>query len=668
MADTDVSDYFRSNLLSLRRAINDNDFKYFGSLNKDTERIAFLMNYPEARRLTFEIDDQECKKNSIKCLKLKNEGNKFFGCGNFEKALSKYSNAIILAPREDLAILYGNRSAALYHLNDYELAIIDAEEAVKMGYSKELLYKLDDRRARCLLALEEHSKAMDAFKSALKALDYAKIPLEKKQKLESDIRVMLAIMERGAKLNENNNKLITKKIKTKLTKKSQLPKTKDINLSYPAFSNAVEIKDAGGEIGRFAIATRDIAPGEIIAVEKAHCAILLGEYRLSHCHFCLERILAPIPAYCCSSIAYCSINCRNSDKNLHSIECKILGPLWSSGMSVTCLLALRAITQRPLNELIKLEEKLNEKYVGSKIQPYKGSDYESLYGMVSHEDKRTVEDIFHRTFMACWLLRLLKTTSYFPENIKTPDTSEDLLSNEELFIGHLILHNLQLLQFNAHEISELVKLKGEKNLSKSKNLFIGGGSFPSIALLNHSCNPGVIRYFIGTTMIVRAIRTIKTGTEINDNYGPIFAEMSEMERKRKLRMQYWFDCNCEACSGHWPLLVDIDPRIFRFKCETEFCDNILPVKTDTNEFMMSCIKCGKSTNILKGLKALQDTDSLFRLASHNLEQSDYEQALRYYLKILKLLDSILSLPFKDYHLCQQGARICFLSFGNCSAI
>lgn len=50
-------------------------------------------------------------------------------------------------------------------------------------------------------------------------------------------------------------------------------------------------------------------------------------------------------------------------------------------MSVTCLLALRAITQRPLNELIKLEEKLNEKYVGSKIQPYKGSDYESLYGM-----------------------------------------------------------------------------------------------------------------------------------------------------------------------------------------------------------------------------------------------------------------------------------------------
>lgn len=83
---------------------------------------------------------------------------------------------------------------------------------------------------------------------------------------------------------------------------------------------------------------------------------------------------------------------------------------------------------------------------------------------MSHEDKRTVEDIFHRTFMACWLLRLLKTTSYFPENIKTPDTSEDLLSNEELFIGHLILHNLQLLQFNAHEVYNFVWKNRKRDL------------------------------------------------------------------------------------------------------------------------------------------------------------------------------------------------------------
>lgn len=181
-----------------------------------------------------------------------------------------------------MGILYGNRSAALYHLEYYELALIDTEEAVKMGYPKELLHKLEDRRARCLLALKEHFKATDAFKSALKSLDYAKVPFEKKQKLESDIRVMLAVMEKGRKLNENGNcnKIIERNEKNmKNSKKFILPKTKDTNLLYPAFSKAVEIKDAGGEVGRHAIATRDICPGEIVAVEKPHCSVLLGEYR-----------------------------------------------------------------------------------------------------------------------------------------------------------------------------------------------------------------------------------------------------------------------------------------------------------------------------------------------------------------------------------------------------
>lgn len=64
-------------------------------------------------------------------------------------------------------------------------------------------------------------------------------------------------------------------------------------------------------------------------------------------------------------------------------------------------------------------------------------------------------------------------------------------------------------------------------------------------------------------MIVRAIRTIPAGMEICENYGPIFTEESENERKRQLRLQFWFDCGCEACKNHWPLLKDMDPEILR---------------------------------------------------------------------------------------------------------
>lgn len=71
---------------------------------------------------------------------------------------------------------------------------------------------------------------------------------------------------------------------------------------------------------------------------------------------------------------------------------------------------------------------------------------------VTHEDKRLAEDIFHRAYMAAWLLRLLKIGHYIPDNVKTIDSVESKLSNEELFIAELLLHNLQLLQFNSHEV------------------------------------------------------------------------------------------------------------------------------------------------------------------------------------------------------------------------
>lgn len=104
---------------------------------------------------------------------------------------------------------------------------------------------------------------------------------------------------------------------------------------------------------------------------------------------------------------------------------------------------------------------------------------------------------------------------------------------------------------------------------------------------------------------------------------------------------------------------------FRFKCETgQSCGNILLVNINSNEFMAYCNKCSKSTNIMKGLKALQDTDALFKIASAHLEEGENGDALKTYLKILKILDETLALPIKDYHLCQQGIRLTILVLGN----
>ncbi|XP_076660578.1 protein-lysine N-methyltransferase SMYD4 [Halictus rubicundus] len=664
-----ISSYFSASLVQLQNAIGPQDMKKFASLNSNSERIGFLLKYPEAYNLSLEVDNQVLK-SSEKARQLKDLGNKYFGRGEFRKALELYSNAVLLAPQQESGVILANRSATLYHLEHHNCALTDAEEAIRVGYPKELFYKIEERRARCLLGLKRHDEAMLAFRNALKALDDTKLILEKKQKLQSDIRLMLAVMEKSNQLAQKHAKLAQKLENSNEPPKKAMPKIVARNPLYPACSVAVEIKDEGGDIGRHAIATKNIEPGEILVIEKPHCAFLLAEYRLTHCHFCLSRIFVPLPAACnvCSCVAYCSIRCRNADAKVHQNECVLLPTLWISSTSITCFLALRAVTQKPYDQLMKLKDRLETskgRFDLSVERPYQGHDFEASYGLITHEQERTVEDLLHRTYIATWLLRLLKKGPYFPEAVKTPDTVESKPSEGELYIGGLILHSLMLLQFNAHEISELTMSRDDQNWSKSKSIFIGGGLYPTVSLFNHSCNPGIIRYFIGTTMIVHAIRSISPGEDISENYGPIFTRAPEDERKRTLRWQYWFECKCEACTEHWPLLDEIDPTILRFKCDTgPECRNILPIKADTNEFMLKCLKCGNNTNILKGLKALQDTDALFKVASRNLEEANNMGALKAYLKILKLLDETLALPIRDYHICQQGVRLCMLLLGN----
>lgn len=72
----------------------------------------------------------------------------------------------ILTLREivgDFSILLANRSAALYHMQRYDLALQDIELAEE-NYPAEMMHKLKERSARCYLALKSYAKALSAFK------------------------------------------------------------------------------------------------------------------------------------------------------------------------------------------------------------------------------------------------------------------------------------------------------------------------------------------------------------------------------------------------------------------------------------------------------------------------------------------------------------------------
>jgi SET and MYND domain-containing protein 4 len=82
---------------------------------------------------------------------------------------------------------------------------------------------------------------------------------------------------------------------------------------------------------------------------------------------------------------------------------------------------------------------------------------------------------------------------------------------------------------------------------------IGRGFFPTMALLNHSCDANTTRVFHLDTQVVRAARPIKKGDQIFAGYGPDYGGMERVQRQKVLLGKFFFRCLCEACENSWPL-------------------------------------------------------------------------------------------------------------------
>jgi tetratricopeptide (TPR) repeat protein len=96
----------------------------------------------------------------------KAEGNKAFGAGDFDAAVSAYSEAIELA--RDNHVLYSNRAAAYLSKREYSKALMDGEKCVEINSSFPKGYS---RCAQSLRGLGKLEEAVDILKEGEKALE-----------------------------------------------------------------------------------------------------------------------------------------------------------------------------------------------------------------------------------------------------------------------------------------------------------------------------------------------------------------------------------------------------------------------------------------------------------------------------------------------------------------
>ena len=86
----------------------------------------------------------------------------------------------------------------------------------------------------------------------------------------------------------------------------------------------------------------------------------------------------------------------------------------------------------------------------------------------------------------------------------------------------------------------------------------------------------------------------------------MYTQETRDERQAKLKELYWFDCSCDACLENWPTFDKLTTDAIRFRCDApNKCMAVIEVPPTTNEFMLKCVTCGETTNILKGLKVMQ---------------------------------------------------------------
>ncbi|XP_058447147.1 SET and MYND domain-containing protein 4 [Malaya genurostris] len=631
--------FFQNYCETARKDISSNKFNEFAQLDNDEKRFGFIKSM-KSIITDLKLSHQFNGKNLEKSLQFKNLGNKAFQKESWNEALAYYNMCYLSIPdsnEQGKAIVLANRSAALYHLEKYDLALKDIQRAIGHQYPKEMMYKLRERQARCYLGKKDHVSALKSFKETVQALDDCQLPLERRQKLERDAQIMINLLPRNIEAEKKLTK--SKKSAGVTSKKSAIPEH---------FVDKALYFDYTENEGRFAKTNSDLKPNTILLLEKPYVSVLLEEYSLTHCSRCFKRASVPICCPKCSDVIFCSENCAKSS-SFHQFECGFLPILWKSGASITCHMALRMITQHSEEYFLKLRSELAA-LSSKETDKLTNDDYRKVYKLVTHEEKRSAEDFFQRSLMANLLNACLTLGGYY----STPES--------ESYIGGLLLHNLQLLQFNAHEISELQR-ESERDIGNS--VFIGGGLYPTVALFNHSCDPGVTRHFRGNSICVRTIKNISADSIVAENYGPIFTQVSRDERRNTLLHQYKFECSCRACGENWPKFADMNPNILRFKCDgSKICSNVLEIPAEVNEFMVLCTECGEHTNIMKGLKSLQDTDMLFKSATKLHSAGEYEVALAKYVEMMNIMNEVLVPPYRDYHLCQQGMRSCMLEFGN----
>ncbi|XP_018495488.1 histone-lysine N-methyltransferase SMYD3 [Galendromus occidentalis] len=169
------------------------------------------------------------------------------------------------------------------------------------------------------------------------------------------------------------------------------------------------------------------------------------------------------------------------------------------------------------------------------------------------------------------------------------------------------------------------------------------------SLIDHSCYPNLTATFKGQKIVLKVLRPCepKTVADLSLAYMPV---CTTKERRRKtLREEYYFTCECEMCSGKVPeVLSEADPKLTDEVLELEK----LSLDLSSPENHRKALK-GVEELLSTKLKDLDDSDvakfrAILVAADASVCASSYDRAYNYYSRSLPVMKRVFTENKAEY--------------------
>ncbi|KAM3183898.1 hypothetical protein ACTXT7_009450 [Hymenolepis weldensis] len=614
-----VKSYFEHSSICLDK-INEtrNVIEDFGKLDTDFERICYflkqLQTHSEAREAVRPDGVQRVKEDLRRCHGRSDALSKLFRlkckCAQRNSrtrfALHYATLAVFYAKsEEELLLAFANRSIILYEIGLIDEAISDANKAVKGSFTPFDTARTYICLGNCYKHRGKMREALDKFSKAIHALEKTDPRLSDHIKLQAERQVREIYELNWNTLMYSNRESICSKPKVSELKKAlwkdnfeREHKETDKSCKLLATNGTLALKNTKSDRGWTLEVTRLVKPGEVLAIEKCYAASLPSRWA-RQCYSCFQTCHNLIPCNGCPLVGFCSDrcaqdavkpNCRSKRcVNKHTYDCKGFGQVHGNFTTAQAACACIANTDpsRLLDFVCSTGDYIggrgHQAFVGAKlgreappprIDP---SDYSSVAFLTSCSDKHPTKYLLQCTIASIFLTYCLYIGGYPMKwsnvDLYAPPSTENRPKYiPASWVAACILYHMQAVDINAFnfDISISHNLTG---ITKESTI-IGAMLYPSISLINHSCNPSafLVMSSRGVGCLV-ALKTLTAGSEISIQYVGDFYEKSKEERQKCLK-SFYFECSCEACINEWTYHEDSKETLICPLCKTSLCSTL----------------------------------------------------------------------------------------------